>query len=81
MSIFNQTNDLAYLAVYGKHYEDTDSDPFRGRPDGVTEKDDVLHGTLREEGFELDLTGRPVSHGTWAEVAQEFQHYLACQIF
>ena len=42
MSIFNQANDLAYLAVYGKSYQDGRDDPFRGRPDGVTEKDGVF---------------------------------------
>jgi hypothetical protein len=79
LSIFNDSNDLAFQAVYSKYYQATDDDPPCGRPQGITEKDGILYGVWREQElcFEVNLTGRPVSHQTWADLAMEIQAHLA----
>jgi hypothetical protein len=76
MSRFNDANDLAFQAVYGQHYED--NEPCE-RPDGITEKDGILHGVLRVGKIPIDLTGRPVGHQTWADLATEIQVHLGEQ--
>ena len=73
MSFFNDSNEVAYEAVYGRRYQG--NDPC-GRPEGITEKDGMLQGTLRIWGAEIDLTGRPVTHKTCADLATEIQAHL-----
>jgi hypothetical protein len=65
MSRFNDANDLASQAVFGEDYDGEPCD----RTEGVTVKDGVLHGILHC----IDITGRPVNHHTWAELATELQ--------
>jgi hypothetical protein len=79
LSIFNDSNDLAFQAVYGRHYQASEDELPCGRPPGIREKDGVLYGMWREQTlrFEVNLTGRPVSHQTWADLAMEIQAHLA----
>jgi hypothetical protein len=79
LSIFNDSNDLAFQAVYGRYYQAAEDDPPCGRPQGITERAGVLYGVWREPklGFEIDLTGRPVSHQTWADLAMQIHAHLA----
>jgi hypothetical protein len=79
LSIFNDSNDLASQVVYGRYYQAQEGDPPCGRPLGITEKDGVLYGVWRDPTLrlEIDLTGRPVSHRTWADLAMEIQAHLA----
>ena len=77
MSFFNDANEMASVAVWGKHYiqHDLDEEPC-GRPTGITEHDGVLRGELRAWGAVIDLTGKPVNHKTWAALAMELEAYL-----
>jgi len=50
VSFFNDANEVAYQAVYGKHYQ--------------------------SGGAAVDLTGKPVSHQTWAALATELEAHL-----
>ena len=79
MSIFNDSNDLAFQAVYGRYYEAAEDDPPSGRPQGITEKDGVLYGVWREPTlrFEIDLTGRPSRTRRWADLAMQIHAHLA----
>ena len=74
MSFFNDAKEVAYQAVYGKHYQSGES---CARPKDVTEHDGILRGELRVWGAAFDLTGKPVSHQTWAALATELQARLA----
>jgi hypothetical protein len=81
MSDFNDANEISFRAVYGRHYQ---GDEPCDRPAGITEKDGVLHGVLRigdllvgVKDEEIDLTGKPMSHKTWAELAMQIECILA----
>ena len=73
MSRFNDANEVASEVVFGRCYQGNELCP---RPEGISEHAGMLHGTLRIGGMEIDLTGRPVSHETWAGLAIEIENYL-----